>query len=73
MDASPDIERIADSMGRAVEGLRSYRALVRKILGNSPEEVRETLKAMEGLTPAQIRDALEAYKGLHPDELREGD
>ena len=68
MGAATQIELIADSLGKAAEGLRKYRALVRKILGNSSEEVRETLRAMEGMTPAQIRDALEIYRGLHPVE-----
>jgi len=62
MALPPDVESIADTLEKAAEGLRRFRSLVEKILGNSPEEVRETMRAMEGLAPAQIRDALQAYR-----------
>lgn len=59
-----DIELTAETLEKAARGLRRYRRLVEKILGNSPEEVKETLQAIEGLTPAQIRFALRAYKSM---------
>jgi len=62
MGEATQLELIADTLEKAAEGLRRFRGLVEKILGNSPEDVRETLRAMEGLTPAQIRDALGAYR-----------
>lgn len=62
MEAATQIELIADTLEKAAEGIRGFRGLIEKILGNSPEGVRETLQAMEGLTPAQIRDALRAYR-----------
>lgn len=62
MSSDTQIELIADTLEKAAEGLRRFRGLVEKILGNSPEDVRETLRAMEGLSPAQIRDALRVYR-----------
>ena len=62
MSAGIDIELTADTLKRAAEGLRHYRSLVMRILGETPEEVKETLKAMEGLTPREIREALLDYR-----------
>jgi len=62
MAASIDVELTADTLKRAAEGLRQYRSLVMRILGETPEEVRKTLKAMEGLTPEEIREALLDYR-----------
>jgi len=63
MNAALNLELMADTLEMAVKGLRTYRSLIRKILGNSPDEVKDMLQVMEGLTLAQIRDALEIYKG----------
>ena len=69
MNSTLDLEVTADTLEKAAAGLRKYRLLVEKILGSSPEEVRNTLRAMEGLTPAQIREACDVYKVLHTDEV----
>ena len=70
MDIPLEVESIADTLEKAIEGLRKCRGIVERILGNSPEEVKETLRAMEGMTPSQIRDALETNKGLRHKGLR---
>jgi len=57
-----DLELLENTLKRAADGLRQYRSLVRRILGETPEEVRKTLKAMEGLTPREIREALLDYR-----------
>jgi hypothetical protein len=57
-----DVELTAETLRRAAEGLRQYRSLVMRILGETPEEVKLTLKAMEGLSPEEIRRALELYR-----------
>ncbi len=62
MSANIDVELTADTLKRAAEGLRQYRSLVMRILGETPEEVRKRLKAMEGLTPREIREALLDYR-----------
>ena len=57
-----DLELLENTLKRAADGLRQYRSLVRRILGDTPEEVKETLKAMENLTPREIREALREYR-----------
>jgi hypothetical protein len=42
---------------------------VSRVLGRTPGEVKETLRAMEGMTPEQIRRALEEFRSSHPDEI----
>lgn len=46
----------------AVEIIREDRILFAKILGSTPEEIRETQEALEGLTPAEIREAVKHYR-----------
>jgi hypothetical protein len=62
MAVNLDLELTADTLKRAAEGLRQYRSLVMRILGETPEEVKLTLKAMEDLSPEEIRRALELYR-----------
>jgi len=69
MSTPLDMELTAETLEQAAQGLRKYRHLIERILGNSPEEIKKTLMAMKDLTPAQIREALEIYKGLHPEEV----
>ena len=69
MSATFELELTAEALERAARGLRRYRALINRILGATPEEVRATMLAMEGFTPAQIREALDAYRDLHSSEL----
>ena len=72
MTAELELEFTAETLERAARELRKYRDLVNRILGTSPEEVRETLQAMAGLTPAQIRDALWSYKAQRHSGPKEG-
>jgi hypothetical protein len=59
MSASEDeLEMVEYALKNAAEHLRRYRRLVLKILGDSPEEIRDTMKALEDLTPTQIRERL---------------
>lgn len=46
----------------AADIIRRYRTLFQKILGSTPEEVKETHKALEGFTPKEIREALKLYR-----------
>ena len=59
---SPDAESIASVLERAAKGLRKCLRIIENILGDSPEEVRETLDALRGLTPAEIREAVRAHR-----------
>ena len=51
--ATVDLGLMAEALEKARDALRQYRTLVKKVLGETPEDVRDTLQAMEGLTPAQ--------------------
>ena len=53
MRATIDLDLIADVLEKARDVLLHYWTLVKKVLGETPEEGRDTLQAMEGLTPAQ--------------------
>ena len=53
MRATVDLGLMAQAPEKARDALRHYRTLVKKVPGETPEEVRDTLQAMEGLTPAQ--------------------
>lgn len=69
MSATFEMELTAEALERSAQGLRKYRSLINRILGSTPEEIRETLMAMEGLTPAQIRVACDIYKKIHEAEI----
>ena len=68
MNQEFSLELTAEVLERAANGLRRYRALVERVLGSTPEEVRETLGLMEGLTPDRIRAALKVYREMTPME-----
>ena len=59
---SADLDLIADCLEKSRRALMRYRGLIQKILGSSPEEVKETLSLMHDLTPSQIREACRLYK-----------
>jgi len=61
---SASLDATAEALERSRDALRRCRVIVEKLLGGSPGEVRETLRAVEGLTPAQIREALMIFRGL---------
>jgi len=62
MSANFDLELTAEALERAAEGLRRYRAIIARYFGDTPEEVRETIEAVEGLHPAQIREACRLFR-----------
>jgi Mn-dependent DtxR family transcriptional regulator len=65
MSARVENESINNVLETAVDIIRKYRTLFNKILGLTPEEVKETHEALEGFTPAEIREALKLYREKH--------
>ncbi len=59
VDTFAELEEV---LGEALGGLRKYRDLIRRLLGDSEEERRLMLKAARGLTSTEIRVALEEYR-----------
>ena len=53
MRATVDLGLMAEALEKARDALGQYRTLFKKVPGETPEEVRDTIQAMEGLTPAQ--------------------
>lgn len=53
MMATIDLELMAEALEKALDAPRQYRTLVKKVLNETPEEIRDTLQAVEGLTQAQ--------------------
>ena len=54
-----DLEELESALGEALKGLRKYRELVGRLLGESEEERRLMLRAARGLSSTEIRVALE--------------
>lgn len=69
--AEEDLELTARALEGSRDFLRGFQAFVHRYLGSTPEEIRETLDAVDALTPAQIREGLLIYKAYHPSELAE--
>ena len=57
-----DLEELESALGEALKGLRRYRELVGRLLGESEEERRLMLRAARGLSSTEIRVALEEYR-----------
>ena len=57
-----DLEELESALGEALRGLRKYRELVGRLLGESEEERRLMLRAARGLSSTEIRVALEEYR-----------
>ena len=59
-----DLEEVARVLEDAARGIRVCRDILEKVLGYSPDEVRESLAAMEGLSPQDIREACIRFKKI---------
>jgi hypothetical protein len=57
-----DLEELESALGEALRGLKKYRELVARLLGDSEEERRLMLRAAKGLSSTEIRVALEEYQ-----------
>lgn len=57
-----DLEELESALGEALKGLKKYRELVGRLLGESEEERRLMLRATRGLSSTEIRVALEEYR-----------
>ena len=55
-------EELAEALEAAAKGLRRYRELVCRFLGESEEERRRMARLVAGLSPDEIRVALEEYR-----------
>ncbi len=60
---------ISEVLVTSTDIIRKYRTLFDKILGSTPEEMRETQETLEGLTPAEIREAVRNYRARHPKNM----
>jgi signal transduction histidine kinase len=59
---SEDVEELAAALEAAAKGLRRYRELVCRFLGESEEERRRVARLVAGLDSAEVRVALEEYR-----------
>lgn len=55
-------QSVPELLGTATDIIKNYSKMFDKILGETPEEIRETKDALEGLTPAEIRESLNLYR-----------
>jgi hypothetical protein len=55
-------EELEAALWEAVKGLRRYRELVARFVGETEEELRLMLTAAKGLSSTEIRVALEEYR-----------
>lgn len=62
---------IPELFDSAMDVISKYNIMFDKILGSTPEEVKETQEALEGLTPAEIRDAVKRFRSGTLDKIRE--
>ena len=59
---SEDYEELASALEEAAKGLRRYRVVLSRLLGETVEERRASARALKGLTSTEIRVALEEYR-----------
>ena len=57
-----EYEELAEALEAAAKGLRRYRELVCRFLGESEEERRRMGRLVAGLSSDEIRVALEEYR-----------
>jgi hypothetical protein len=55
-------EELESALQEAAKGLKRYRELIGRLLGESEEERRLMLRASAGLSSGEIRVALEEYR-----------
>ena len=55
-------EELEAALGEAVKGLKRYRELVARLVGETEEERRLMLRVVKGLSSTEIRVALEEYR-----------
>ncbi len=59
---SEEYEELASAFEEAAKGLRRYRTILGRLLGETEEERRASAKVLKGLTSTEIRVALEEYR-----------
>ncbi len=57
-----DLEELEQALAEALRGLKKYRDLVERLLGDSEEERKQMLRVAKGLSSTEIRVALEEYR-----------
>ena len=65
MSAELEDKSISNILEMSTDLIKEYRLQIEKILGSTPEEIKETQDALEGFTPADIREAVNLYKKRH--------
>jgi len=60
---------ISEILDISRDTIRRYRIMFDKILGSTPEEIRDTQEALKGFTSAEIREALKLYSRRHDKSL----
>jgi hypothetical protein len=55
-------EELEVALQEAAKGLKRYRELIGRLLGESEEEQRLMLRVVKGLSSSEIRVALEEYR-----------
>lgn len=65
MSAELKDKSISEILVTSTDIIRKYRIMFDKILGSTPEEIRDTQEALKGFTSAEIREAMRTYRKGH--------